>query len=344
MPTNWECTTCTYTSDRKANYIRHQKTHLTESNEANDLTKKKGYFLSEKICSTCQKSFLNRSSYSRHILHFCSNKRKKKISNKTVVNKSTKKNEKDSALACKLLDTIHSLILEMKELKQNNIGTLNNTQNNTQNTYNNCKLITINYLNQNFPNVIPIETFKDNLKTTHQITKEEANRLTGSLKLGFNQFADEFIKVLDDNCLKQITDVENQTGIILKKEGIFPVLTTDSNLRTHNEKTKSGWERTANVNNLNEIFHICNDQIFYHTKIPILLNDRQKANLYNRIRKSHFFKPTLLIEDTEEEVENRIRIDNEAKKIKEEQYQQLLQEYKDTYGSYPQQALDFNLD
>lgn len=73
---NWKCAKCDYSSNRKNNYTRHEKTHLSVNQEpnANHITQiksSKGDFSKEKLCVYCQKSFLNRSNYSRHMLHYC---------------------------------------------------------------------------------------------------------------------------------------------------------------------------------------------------------------------------------------------------------------------------------
>lgn len=409
----WKCTQCGYLSNKRKNYNRHLKTHLKKNNldipsiigqnSNEEVDNQDGYILPHdrhilpetgndvatsninipkiRTCPYCSKEFTNNSSFSRHFHHRCPKRKEAKLQNQTL-EQPKQVSEENNPLANKLLEIINSLVKEIKELRQSNIGTqYNNSHNNNsvntavQNNFSNCKMITINYLNQNYPNVIPIEKFKTNLQTNYQLTKEQAQRLVGSRNMGFNQFADEFIRVLNDNHQNQITFMptskiedkedtntnnqeednnqdnqnnnqeDNQEDIqeepeTIKYDDIFPILITDSNLRTHNEKTKGGWSKTASLDNIKDIFNICNDQIFYHTKELIYLTDRQRINLYNRIRRSHFFQPQFPYQETEDELKFKQKEQEDVIRIKEKRYQELIKQYTQEHGKFIPLPLD----
>ena len=339
----YSCDKCGYITERKSNYSRHldsqgHKLNILRSYNTTQFaslsytpstgpipsigntqaTPRQHHVRAEMKCPNCNKLFINRTSYSRHINHRCPMKGKISVQGQNNIGhpigsehnlgftQSTNVNNigmmnyaencvnlGDSNLTGKLIGLVTHLVDEVKELKKTAQNVHNQTtQIGTLNNFKDCKLISINYLNQTFPNMISIETYKKNLKTTHRLSQEDAETLSGSFSLGFNQFADEFIRFLGDNCHRQICD----TGVVMENDEMngrrmLPVITTDSNLRTHNEKTQTGWEKTGSIQNLKDIFNICNDQIYVRTEKPIILNDKQKYLLYNRIRKSNFLQP-----------------------------------------------------
>jgi hypothetical protein len=147
---------------------------------------------------------------------------------------------------------------------------------------NNMK-INITYLNQNFSQMIPIQTFIDGIQDKYRLTLDDANRLLKSRDAGIRFFKKEFSKLIKEKCKDQIRDL----GIDLPSD-MFPIITTDTNLRTHNEKTNSGWQRTGKTDRLEKIYHIYNDQIFQLTNRYIFLDDKSLIELYNFIRRDNF--------------------------------------------------------
>ncbi len=354
----YKCSKCEYSSNRKQNTLRHYKKHFDNECELTDNAYKietNNHFQIKwddkkadiiyhdennqiKICPYCNKEFSHRTSFTRH---FNSNRCNKKNN----IN-DTKDVLEDTNTTNKIFGMVKSMVKEINELKQTNIGYQYNNSNNDYSINTNVQnKITINYLNENYQNVMSIEKFKKNLQTNYQLTKNQAQRLVGSRDIGFNQFADEFINILNENHQKQITSTED---ISIKKPniinnldnqsnkyvGTFPILTTDSNLRTHNEKTETGWSKTTSINNIKDIFNICNEQVYYHTKQLIILSDRQRLNLYNRIRRFYLFQPQYPYQQNEKELIDIYKNHEELIKIKEEQYRNLIEEYTKENGKY----------
>jgi len=363
----YKCSKCDYSSNRKQNTIRHYKKHFDRDCEIIDnpytietnnhfqikWDDKKADIIYQnedelnqiKICPLCKKEFAHRTSFTRH---FNNNR-----CNKKPDSNEQKKINDDNNTTDKIFGMVKTMVKEINELKNTNIGYQYNNSNNdyslntnVQNNFNNCKMITINYLNENYHNVMSIEKFKTNLQTNYQLTKPQAQRLVGSRDIGFNQFADEFINILNENHQKQITSSDdinlhnhkNQNNLNnekIKYTGTFPILTTDSNLRTHNEKTETGWSKTTSINNIKDIFNICNEQVYYHTKQLIILSDRQRLNLYNRIRRFYLFQPPYPYQHNEKDLlEIYKNYEQQICKIKEEQYRNLIEDYTKENGHY----------
>lgn len=295
MP-SFQCQPCKYVVNNKSNYNKHTKTlrHLSilnnidfETIEINhhgifyqDTSK---YFYKQKQhkelsnnlnllkCEECGLNFNTSFSYKRHIRTKHSNSEEQK----------------------QLLSVINDLRDDIKHLKekQANTTSYNNNSNNVTNNLaiagdfnqNNMK-INIMYLNENYSQMMPIRTFIENIQDKYKLSLEDAKRLLRSRKAGIRYFQKEFSKLIKEKCQIQIKDL----GIEMKRPDMFPVVTTDSNLRTHNEKTKLGWQRTSKTDNLEEIYRIYNDQIFQLTNQYIYLDDKAQNALFNHIRKDNF--------------------------------------------------------
>lgn len=258
---------------------QHQQLQLTQSTN---------YY-----CHSCHISYRHSQSYRRHI--------RNKHNGIEPIDPNTIQNPND------LLDIIQDLQEDIKTVSQNIANNSYNTANHSHNTntnshnvdnshyktinnvnvagdynQNNMK-INITYLNQNFSQMIPIQTFIDGIQDKYRLTLDDANRLLKSRDAGVRFFKKEFSKLIKEKCKDQIRDL----GIDLPSE-MFPIITTDTNLRTHNEKTNNGWQRTGKTDKLEKIYNIYNDQIFQLTNQYIFLDDKSLIELYNFIRRDNF--------------------------------------------------------
>jgi len=269
--------------------------NITKNEIVNYLQNK---IVNENYCYECNKSFSYVRSYRRHM------KTKHNIYN---FNMNDEEDDEDDDYEDEDIKIISNKINKIKKINKNSNNIANNSHNTNKQTYmnsnnvdnshyktinnvsvagdynqNNMK-INITYLNQNFSQMIPIQTFIDGIQDKYRLTLDDANRLLKSRDAGIRFFKKEFSKLIKEKCKDQIRDL----GIDLPSD-MFPIITTDTNLRTHNEKTNSGWQRTGKTDRLEKIYHIYNDQIYQLTNRYIFLDDKSLIELYNFIRRDNF--------------------------------------------------------
>lgn len=277
----YQCLPCQTNFKSRYDLIRHLDTKKHKLKNPNGSSNPDHYKLkitSPHMCLYCHQEFKHASSVKRHL------KENRCIARKQYPGLELVKNENQKT---QLNDVILDRLNQIEEKVQKQIQQINNGQINTHfgNTTNNN--VNIAYLNQNYGNMLDMETYIENLQTTHKLRPKEIKHLLASKDSGIQPFIDCFIEILKDNCSRQIQD----SGIVLNGEKeLFPLVTTDSNLRTHNEKTKQGWERTTGYQNLKKIYQVCNDQVFIHSKQMIHLNKSMQLQLYNQIKKANFLK------------------------------------------------------
>jgi len=174
----------------------------------------------------------------------------------------------------------------------NNTTNQNNTTNNTtnqNNTTNNIKNITnnttniINNLNLHFGNVIPMETFLYNMEHKYLIPEQDIEAiLYANDNLKIDDVADRIVKTLIANCKRQVKDMMIDNKKVLP---ILPVVSTDSNLRSHKERLKDGWDTLYDDKYLDRMLSIINNRMCDLKRRVIFISKKNKNKVFNQIKK-----------------------------------------------------------
>ena len=123
-----------------------------------------------------------------------------------------------------------------------------------------------NYLNIALPNMLDMDTFIKNLMTSHKLDSEKTKLLLESFKTcGLISYGNNLSRTLKENCYQQVKDMDKDSQGVK----MIPIVTTDSNLRSHKEMHEDGWRKVDNDKKLNEIINITNDQVYKLSLIHI---------------------------------------------------------------------------
>lgn len=156
--------------------------------------------------------------------------------------------------------------------KQSNSITINNTSNKT-----------INYLNNNFGEMIAMEKFLNALEHTHQlILQERKDLLIAYQECGIDVFARNFSYIMKQNCKRQLED----QGLTDMK--LIPLFCSDGKESSiHKEKQSDGWKTLYDNQSINRMINISNQQIHdsYQTLVPV--NGRKRNKVFNEIKKDN---------------------------------------------------------
>lgn len=309
----YRCNHCDYSTKDQSNFNRHNRSRrhfytINKNKMALSIPKRKvgrpkrDHTGSNILwnCPDCNTNFKHKCSLKRHLELRCPYvlSSDNNLHNKTNIDTQQITNIDTQQITNNDLSNSTNTLNRTNIQTQNNIETQNNIQNNT--LIDNSTRITINYLNKYFPDMIPISEFIDGMKNDYQLTETDAKRLLSSKKSGRQSFQEEFTTILGEKCKKQIDD----KGLHFSFQNKIPILTTDCSVRTHNEKTKLGWIKTASVDNLKEIYHLYNDQVYAHTNQYIALKEREQIYLYNFIRRAHLLT-SVFDEDKFNEIEEK---------------------------------------
>ena len=141
---------------------------------------------------------------------------------------------------------------------------------------------TIQFLNQNYGDMIEMEQFLYNLEHTEQLTHEECASLLYSYKdNGLEMFARNFSHIMKENCKRQ-----------LLKEGIqgmelLPLYCSDGNLRSHKEKHPSGWKTHYDNHSINTMINISSDQVYKSHHQSMMIFGKQRNKIYKQIKQDN---------------------------------------------------------
>ena len=268
------------------------------------------------ICKYCQTSFTRKSSLNRHLqenrciakLEFDEEKRKEeqeKEEKDIVVNKlleeitkmreeqkkkdeeQKKKDEEQKEREKKMLEKLEKLESQSNIINNSNNTTTNNniTNNNITNNTTNIGNI-INNLNINFSNVIPMETFLYNMEHKYLIPEQDIEAiLYANDNLKIDDVADRIVKTLIANCKRQVKEM-NMTIDDKKVLPIMPVVCTDSNLRSHKERLKDGWDTLYDDKYLDRMLSIINNRMCDLKRRVIFISKKNKNKVFSKIKKN----------------------------------------------------------
>ncbi len=263
------------------------------------------------ICEFCNSSYSKQSNLNRHlkkcnsrILNIEENNQIEKL--KKIIEE--KEREKNTIILEKENEKLKAVIEEKDktiEIAKNSKGIVTNIQNNTNNK-------TINFLNQNFGELIAMEKFLYNLEHHEKLTNQERNNLLIAYKEnGIDVFARNFSYIMKQNCKRQ-----------MEKEGkedmkLLPLFCSDGSLRSHKEKGKNGWKTHYDNQSINQMLNISNDQVYelHQELIPISGKDRNRV--YNVVKRDNHVKNLKLLSYDDQEIINNVEgnLDNAVNNI-----------------------------
>jgi len=226
-------------------------------------------------CNYCLNKYTNQKGLNRH-LNSC-HKKLKIVEQKDNEIEQLKINQKKEIKIIEQKKEIEKLDAINKE-KQQTIDIAKNSQHITIN--NNNK--TINFLNNNYGEMIAMETFLKSLEYTHQLTLQERKDLLNAYnECGIEVFARNFSYIMKQNCKRQL---ESQ-GIEDMK--LLPLFCSDGNLRSHKEKQLDGWKTLYDNQSINQMLNISNQQIYdsYQQIVPI--SGRERTKIYKEVKRDN---------------------------------------------------------
>ena len=232
-------------------------------------------------CNYCQNNYLSTRSLNRHLkscfikqteiqqLHHNQHLEIERLKSQQQLEIEKLKREKEQAINLE----------KDKQLadKQQAIDIAKNSQ---HITINHNK--TINFLNNNYGEMIAMETFLKSLENTHQLTLQERKDLLNAYnECGIDVFARNFSYIMKQNCKRQL---ESQ-GIEDMK--LLPLFCSDGNLRSHKEKQLDGWKTLYDNQSINQMLNISNQQIHdsYQQIVPI--SGRERTKIYKEVKRDN---------------------------------------------------------
>ena len=297
----FSCQGCQMTFSKKFNLERHLKkcqkienTQLmeykkrsknvsknTENIENNTKTLKVPESNSCLKCHYCQNNYLSTRSLNRHLkscfikqteiqqLHHNQHLEIERLKSQQQLEIEKLKREKEQAINLE----------KDKQLadKQQAIDIAKNSQ---HITINNNK--TINFLNNNYGEMIAMETFLKSLENTHQLTLQERKDLLNAYnECGIDVFARNFSYIMKQNCKRQL---ESQ-GIEDMK--LLPLFCSDGNLRSHKEKQVDGWKTQYDNQSINQMLNISNQQIHDSYRQIVPISGRERTKIYKEVKRDN---------------------------------------------------------
>jgi hypothetical protein len=275
------CNVCNYTTNIKCNFDKHNNSK--KHTEMSELTNKY-------VCEYCHSKIKHQSNYSRHI-KIC--KTKRDDLNIVLELEKIKHTVEIQDLKIKNQDLqIKNQDLKIKHLEGKNgtVQTINITTNNIDSNNNNntiTNISKIDNLNQNYGNVIDIETFIKNFETEKKygLTEKDSETLLYICKNGtIETITNSFMFYMKESMRKQYQDIFNVSIPI--DNTVMPYITGDMSFRYHFEKfIDKGWCKTTSNNNIKKLLCLTEKQVYEHQKEPIILSGYQKRRVINSIIK-----------------------------------------------------------
>jgi predicted Holliday junction resolvase-like endonuclease len=259
------------------------------------------------ICDKCNKEYKYQSGLSRHY-KLCSIIKKNNEDTYTesdlliTIEKlkcNNELNKKDLETQLKLKEFEKQL--ELKELENKHLKSqmVNIPNSQTNVTVNNVKISKLQYLNNNFSNVIDINTFIDNYKNKYGLTNDQTKILLENYQSdGINACISAMVYYLKKSAVQQYKELN---GLDIKMENIIlPFLLSDKSLREHFEKSVNGkWDKTTMCDNIKRLVTITNDQVYKHHQQFMDINGPQRKRIINGILKASCYSVLSQITDPE---------------------------------------------
>lgn len=272
----FKCITCKIEFLNKSNYNRHlrSKKHIIfKKTQMEDLIEKSAQDninINGYKCARCKFVIKHKSSYYRHVYKTCPLIKDDADDNMLDVLKNVQ-NEL-ATLKSNISNNQHSTANSHNQIMNHS----NNTNNNTNNTNinNTINLINLDYLNKEYADMPSLDSLINHFKNDYQLNAAEADQLYDCSKSDMGSFS----KCLWDILQKRFKKLILKKGLRFREIG-FPMVTADSNCRSHLEKTDDRWVRAYSDDKIVSIFNICQDQIFVQKlEYPALSKEsRQKA-------------------------------------------------------------------
>jgi hypothetical protein len=294
-----------YDSDYE--YDLHDICYTGESNTVTDDSLDYGYY-----CNYCNNKYKHQSTLSRHkktCIKSPDNARKISINYKDHLReleinklkfefkrKYTEQHWKNKS-AVKDLE-----IGFLRDMKSNNAITNNNVLNTNitnNNTLNDIKISKIDNLNQNFSEVIDINTFIENYKNRFGLTKEQSLVILENCQYdGVDGCVNALVHYLKKSAARQYKELTGQD--IELNNIVLPFMLSDMSLRDHFERLASGqWIRTTNTENIKRLVTLTNDQVYEHHNQHLDISGPQKKRTVNGILKASAYSLLSLLSNPE---------------------------------------------
>ena len=101
--------------------------------------------------------------------------------------------------------------------------------------------------------------------------------------LKIDDVADRIVKTLIANCKRQAKDMMIDDKKVLP---ILPVVATDSNLRSHKERLKNGWDTLYDDKYLDRMLSIINNRMCDLKRRVIFISKKNKNKVFSRLKKN----------------------------------------------------------
>ena len=276
------CNLCDYITSSNNSMQKHynSKKHLNLEYSKNNKNNNK--------CEFCNKEFMTFNNYNKHVKVCKSSNVVDKCKILELEDEITKlKKEHEYQLEIEKLKK--DLEISKKEIEKQNLQLQINTNSNNTTIINNINISKIEYLNNNFSNVIDMETFIENYRNKYGLTVDQTRTLLENSQTdGINGCINSLFYYLKKSAMQQYKDMNGQD--IEMHNIILPFILSDKYIRDHYEKSISGkWDKTTMIDNLKRIVSITNDQIYKHHNQFMGFNGPQRKRIINGILKASGF-------------------------------------------------------
>ncbi len=297
------CNYCGKVFTRKYNLQRHVS--VCQINKNNNSSKSLNYapkntkmhqdktnYNKQLICCYCNNIFSRQYTLDRHyarckVLQINENAKDKEIAKLKMIiqhNEKDKEIEKLKIIQEKDKERYEALLDE----KDKTIDIVKNTNTSVTNINNNK---TINFLNNNYGEMIAMEKFLYNLEHHEQLTNTERESLLLAYKEnGIDVFSRSFSYIMQQNCRRQLLNAGKPDMKLL------PLFCSDGSLRSHKEKGKDGWKTHYDNKSINQMLNISSDQVYETHQEMICITGKNRNRVYNTVKRDNHIEKMKEIE------------------------------------------------
>lgn len=304
-----QCKYCDKFFSRKYNLQRHESVCQINKNnfssiKKNDAPKNTNLHQDSKtniqplICCYCNNTFSRQYALDRHyarckILQINENAKDKEIEKLKMIiqeNEKDKEIEKLRIIQEKDKEKYEALLDE----KDKTIDIVKHTNTSVTNINNNK---TINFLNNNYGEMIAMEKFLYNLEHHEQLNQVERQSLLLAYKEnGIDVFSRSFSYIMQQNCRRQLLN-EGKPDMKL-----LPLFCSDGSLRSHKEKGKDGWKTHYDNKSINQMLNISSDQVYESHQEMICITGKERNRVYNTVKRDNHIEKMKQLEDQKKKI------------------------------------------